>query len=245
VEAVAEICIRLDGLPLAIELAATHIRMLTLQVLLTRLKNRLDLLKEGPRDLPPRQQTLQGEIDWSHELLEEGERAIFRRLSVFPGGCTPDAAEAACLMAGEDLNIPQGLSSLAEKNLVRLADLNGEPRFRMLETIREYARERLAESGEVDAIEPRFAVYFLQFAEQVEPKLYGPEQRLWLERIEAEYDNLRATLAWLRARGARTDALRLAGALGWFWFRRGRFSEGPAKPSLLAPGRKPRTTWAG
>jgi predicted ATPase/DNA-binding SARP family transcriptional activator len=233
VEAVAEICIRLDGLPLAIELAATHIRVLTPQALLARLKNRLDLLKEGPRDLPARQQTLRGEIDWSHELLGEDERRIFRRLSVFPGGYMPDAAEAACLMEGEDLNIPQGLSSLAEKNLVKLTDLNGEPRFRMLETIREYARERLAESGEVDAIEPRFADYFLQFVEQAEPKLYGPEQKLWLDRIEAEYVNIRAALGWLRDQGARADALRLAGALGWFWFRRGRFSEGQYWLELL------------
>ena len=232
-EAVAEICVRLDGLPLAIELAATHIRVLTPQALLVRLKNRLELLKEGPRDLPARQQTLRGEIDWSHELLGEDERRMFRRLSVFPSGCTTDAAEAVCPMAGEELNIPQGLSSLAEKNLVKLTDLNGEPRFRMLETIREYARERLAESGEADNIERRFADYFLQFAEQAEPRLYGPEQELWFGRIEGEYDNIRAALAWLRDQGARADALRLAGALGWFWFRRGRFSEGQYWLELL------------
>ncbi len=232
-EAVAEICVRLDGLPLAIELAATHIRVLTPQALLVRLKSRLELLKEGPRDLPARQQTLRGEIDWSHDLLVEDERRIFRRLSVFPSGCTPDAAEAVCPIAGEGLNIPQGLSSLAEKNLVKLADLNGECRFRMMETIHEYARERLAESGEADKIERRFADYFLQFAEQAEPRLYGPEQELWFGRIEGEYDNIRAALAWLRDRGARADALRLAGALGWFWFRRGRFSEGQYWLELL------------
>jgi predicted ATPase/DNA-binding SARP family transcriptional activator len=226
VEAVAEICIRLDGLPLAIELAATHIRVLTPQALLARLRNRLELLREGPCDLPARQQTLRGEVDWSHELLGEDERRIFRRLSVFPGGCTQDAAEAVCLLAGEDLSIPQGLSSLAEKNLVKPADLDGEIHFRMLETIREYALERLAESGEQDIIEPRFTDYYLRFAEQAETRLYGPEQESWFKRIEGEYDNIRAALAWLRDRGTDPDALRLAGALGWFWFRRGRFSEG-------------------
>ncbi len=225
-ETVAEICLRLDGLPLAIELAAALIRTLAPQALLEGLKSRLDLLTEGPRDLPARQRTLRGEIEWSHDLLRDGERRVFRRLSVFPGGCTLDAAREVCLLAGEDMDIPPVLSSLAGKSLVSPADDGGEPRFRMLETIREYARERLAESGEADAVESRFAARALRFAEQSEPKLYGPEQTVWFGRIEAEYDNLRAALAWLRDRGERADGLRLAGSLGWFWFRRGRFSEG-------------------
>jgi predicted ATPase/DNA-binding SARP family transcriptional activator len=226
VEVVADICIRLDGLPLAIELAATHIRVLTPQTLLTKLKNRMNLLKGGPRDLPERQQTLRSEIDWSHELLEPGERRIFMRLSVFPAGCTLDAAEAVCRMAGKDPDVFSNLSSLAEKSLLRLVECNGESRFRMLETIREYAREQLEESGDLDAIETRFAAYFLRFAEQAEPELYGPDQMRWFDRIEEEYDNIRAALTWLYDRRDLVDGLRLAGALGWFWFRRARFSEG-------------------
>ena len=226
VEAVAEICIRLDGLPLAIELAATRIRVLTPQTLLTKLKNRLDLLKGGSLDLPKRQQTLRSEIDWSYELLEPEERRIFMRLSVFPSGCTLDAAEEVCSMVGEDLDILSSLSSLAEKSLVRLVEGTGGSRYRMLETIREYARERLEESGDLDAIEPRFARYFIRFAEQAEPDLYGPDQMQWFERIEDEYGNIRAALTWLYDRRELEAGLRLAGALGWFWFRRARFSEG-------------------
>ena len=226
VETVAEICIRLDGLPLAIELAAMHIRVLTPQALLTKLENRLNLLKRGPRDLPERQQTLRSEIDWSHELLNPEERRIFMRLSVFPVGCTLDAAEAVCRRAGEDPDIFSNLSSLTEKSLVRLVKGNVESRFRMLETIREYARERLGESCELDVLESQFASYFLRFAEQAEPGLYGPDQMLWFDRIEDEYDNIRAALTWLYKRRNLVDGLRLAGALGWFWFRRARFSEG-------------------
>jgi predicted ATPase/DNA-binding SARP family transcriptional activator len=226
VEVVAEICIRLDGLPLAIELAVTRIRVLTPQTLLTKLKNRLNLLKGGPHDLPERQQTLRSEIDWSHELLEPEERLIFMRLSVFPAGCTLDAAEAVCCMAGEDLDVFSNLSSLAEKSLIRLVEGSWESRFRMLETIREYAREKLEGNGELEALEPRFATHFIRFAEQAEPELYGPNQIQWFNRIEDEYGNIRAALAWLYERRELEDGLRLAGALGWFWFRRARFTEG-------------------
>ncbi|MCK5328738.1 MAG: AAA family ATPase, partial [Candidatus Latescibacteria bacterium] len=226
VDVVAEICTRLDGLPLAIELAATRIRMLTPQTLLSKLKNRLTLLKGGSRDLPERQQTLRSEIDWSHDLLEPGERRLFMRLSMFPVGCTLDAAEALCRRAGEDLDIFSNLSSLTEKSLIRLVEGNGESRFRMLETIREYAWEKLEESGELDALGPRFTAYFLRFAEQAEPELYGPDQMWWFDRIVDEYDNIRAALAWLYDRRDLVDGLRLVGALGWFWFRRARFAEG-------------------
>jgi predicted ATPase/DNA-binding SARP family transcriptional activator len=226
VEAVAETCIRLDGLPLAIELAATRIRVLTPKTLLTKLKSRLNLLKGGPRDLPERQQTLRSEIDWSFEMLEPEERRIFMRLSIFPAGCTLDAVKAVCPIAGEDLDIFSNLSSLAEKNLVRLVEVNGVSRYRMLETIREYARERLEESDDLHVIEPQFARYFLRFAEQSKPELYGPDQMQWFERIENEYGNIRAALTWLYDRRELEDGLRLAGALGWFWFRRARFSEG-------------------
>lgn len=226
IETVAEICIRLDGLPLAIELAAMHIKILTPRALLTKLKNRLNLLKGGPRDLPERQQTLRNEIDWSYDLLKPEERRIFMELSVFPVGCTLDAAEAVCFRTGGEPDIFSILSLLTEKSLVRLVESNGEPRFRMLETIREYARERLMGSGELDALESRFAAYFLQFAEQGEPELYGPDQIQWFERIEDEYGNIQRALSWLYDQRNLVDGLRLAGSLGWFWFRRARFSEG-------------------
>jgi predicted ATPase len=226
VETVAEICIRLDGLPLAIELAAIRVRVLSPQALLARLKSRLALLEDGPRDLPVRQRTLRGEIDWSYELLEEPERRIFRRVSVFPGGCTLQAAEQTCRLGEEELEVFPGLRSLVEKSLLNSVPAGDEPRFRMLETIRAYARERLEASGEGDPMERGFAAWSLELAEQAEPNLYGPDQQRWFARIEAEYDNLRAALAWMRDHGQQAEGLRLAGALGWFWFRRARFTEG-------------------
>jgi len=225
-EVVAEICRRLDGLPLAIELAVTHIGVLTPNILLAKLKSRMNLLKGGPRDLPARQQTLESEIDWSYDLLDAGQRRTFVQLSVFSDGCTLDAAETVCRMPGEDLDVFTNLSSLVEKSLIMLIEGNGESRFRMLETILEYARERLEESGDLDAVEERFAAYFLRFTEKAEPYLYGPEQLWWFDRIADEYGNIRAALAWLYDRRKLDDGLRFAGALGWFWFRRARFSEG-------------------
>jgi predicted ATPase len=226
IKTVAEICIRLDGLPLAIELAAMHIRMLTPRTLLMKLENMLNLLEGGPRDLSERQQTLRTEMDWSYELLKPGDQRIFMRLSVFPVGCTLDAAEEVCCFTGEELDIFSNLSSLTEKSLVRLVEGNGESRFRMLVTIHEYAHERLKESDHLNYLEQRFAAYFLQFAEQAEPELYGPDQMKWFDRIENEYDNIRAALTGLYNRRDLVDGLRLAGALGWFWFRKARFSEG-------------------
>lgn len=223
---VAQICVRLDGLPLAIELAATRIGALTLETLLSELQDRLDLLKGGPRDLPERQRALRSEIDWSHELLEPEERRLFRRLSVFPAGCTAEAASTVCRMAGEDLDVLAILSSLAEKSLLQSVEGSGVARFRMLGTIREYAREQLEESGELDTIEPQFAAHCLCFVEEAESELYGPDQMRWFLRIEEEYGNLREGLAWLYDRRELVDGLRLAGALGWFWFRRARFAEG-------------------
>jgi len=226
VEAVVEICSRLDGLPLAIELAATRVGVLTPQTLLTKLKNRLDLLSEGPVDLPKRQQALRSEIDWSCDLLGPEERRIFRRLAVFPAGCTLDAAEQVCPLAGEDPDVVSNLCSLAEKSLVRPVEGNGELRYCMLETIREYASERLTASGDLQAVEPRFVRYYLELTEHAAPRLYGPEQMQWFERIENEYGNIQAALAWLHERRRLEEGLRMAGALGWFWFRRARFSEG-------------------
>jgi predicted ATPase/DNA-binding SARP family transcriptional activator len=222
---VAAICARLDGIPLAIELAATHIKTRAPRDLLAALQSRLGLLQGGPRDLPTRQQTLRAEIDWSHQLLAGEERVLFRRASVFPGGCTQEASSRVCRAPGEELNVPAALVQLANKSLFRTRP-DGEGRFRMLETIREYARERLEESGETEAVETRFSSFFLDLAEKAEPGMFTRQQKAWFDRIEAEYDNLRAALSWMRDRRARIEGLRLAGALGWFWFRRARFSEG-------------------
>ena len=224
IKAVAAICARLDGIPLAIELAAAHVRTLAPRDLLTALRSRLSLLQDGPRDLPVRQQTLRGEIDWSHQLLLRDERLLFRRASVFPGGCTREAAESVCAAAGEIPDVQVVLSSLSRKSLLRAA-ADGEPRFGMLETIREYARERLSESGETEDVESRFSSYFLDLAEEAEPGMFTRDQKSWFDTLESEQGNLRAALAWMRDRGAWTEGLRLAGALGWFWFRRARFSE--------------------
>lgn len=223
VHVVAEICRRVDGLPLAIELAATYISVLTPQTLIKKLHNRLKLLKGGPVDTPQRQQTLRREIDWSHELLDSKQQAVFMRLSVFPSGCTLDAAEAVCPAEPE---VFTHLSSLVEKSLLRLVGFKGDSRYRMLETIRDYAGEKLKDSGEIDSTRRNFATHILQFAEQTESELYGPDQMEWFDRIDVEYGNIREALSLMRDRKAYGDGLRLAGALGWYWFRRGRFAEG-------------------
>ena len=181
--AVAEICVRLDGLPLAIELAAARIRLLTPQAMLARLESRLQLLTGGARDVPTRQQTLRGTIAWSYDLLDEGERALFRRLAVFAGGCTLEAAEAVCQSARDPLTgagqalaveVLDGLESLVGKSLMRPQEApGGESRFTMLETIREYALEKLGESGETAAVGRQHAVYYLGLAEEAQPKLRG------------------------------------------------------------------------
>jgi predicted ATPase/class 3 adenylate cyclase len=224
--AVAEICARLDGLPLAIELAAARVRLLSPQAMLTRLSNRLKLLKGGPRDLPTRQQTLRGTIDWSYDLLEEGEKKLFERLSVFSGGRTLEAIEEICDPEG-DLDALEGVESLLEKSLLRREEgVGGESRFVMLETVHEYAREKLEESGEAEAIKRAHAEYFLTLAEEAQPRLRTTEDREWLEHLEAEHDNLRAALSWALERGEAELALRLAGALGIFWYGHGHHGEG-------------------
>jgi len=224
--AVAEICARLDGLPLAIELAAARVRLLSPQAMLTRLGNRLKLLKGGPRDLPTRQQTLRGTIDWSYELLEEEEKTLFGRLSVFSGGRTLEAIEEICDPEGE-LDALEGVESLLEKSLLRREEgPNGESRFVMLETVHEYAREKLEESGEAEEIKRAHAEFFLALAEEAELELKGQDQLEWLERIEAEHDNFRAALSWSLERGDAELGLRLGGSLWWFWLVRGHLSEG-------------------
>jgi predicted ATPase/class 3 adenylate cyclase len=223
--AVTEICARLDGLPLAIELAAARTRMLPPQKILERLGNRFKLLKGGPRDLPTRQQTLRGTIDWSYELLEEEEKILFGRLSVFSGGRTLEAIEEICDPEGE-LETLEGVESLLEKSLLRQEEgVEREPRFVMLETVHEYAREKLQESGEEQEIKRAHAQYFLALAEEGESEVRGPEAAKWLERLEAEHDNMREALSWSLGQ-EKELGLRLAGALWRFWWLRSHYSEG-------------------
>src|SRR5215218_6842394 len=195
--AVAEICVRLDGLPLAIELAAARIRMLPPKALLARLDNRLKLLTGGARDLPVRQRTLRGTIEWSYDLLEESEKSLFARLSVFSGGRTLGAIEAVCDKEGDlPVDTFDGVSSLLEKSLLRQEEgAGGEPRFVMLETIHEFARGKLQDSGEAEEIKRAHAEYFLVLAEEANQGLKGVNQLEWLERLEAEHDNMRAALS--------------------------------------------------
>ena len=222
VGAVAEICRRLDGLPLAIELAAAWTRLLSPQVLLTRLEQRLPMLTGGGRDLPSRQKTIRDSIAWSFDLLSQNEQHLFRRLGVFVGGFTLDAAEA---VAGDSHGqaVLNGLARLMESSLLRRYEGGtGDPRFGMLETVREYGLERLAESGEEAVIRDRHAVWCLGLAEQYREG-EGPwvEDLGWLSRVEAEHDNVRAALAWLERTGDVEGLLRLAGATQPFWDVRG------------------------
>ena len=226
--AVAQICTRLDGLPLAIELAAARVRLLPTGTMLSRLEDRLGLLSGGPRDLPVRQQTLRGSLAWSYDLLTDGERALFRRLAVFVGGCTLEAAEAVCREDGcPATDVLDGLESLVRNSLLwQEEQADGEPRFAMLETTREYGLERLEASGEAAATRDRHARYYLEFAEAAEPELHGPRQLAWLNWLEREHANLRAALGWTRQNRETEVGLRLAGALSWFWLLRGYWSEG-------------------
>jgi len=230
--AIAEICIRLDGLPLAIELAAARVKVFTPQALLARLDHRLQVLTGGARDLPERQRTLRSTIAWSYELLPVEEQRLFRRLSVFVGGCTLGAVEAVSSAVGDsDVNVLEGMISLVDKSLLQQTGRDGEePRFTMLETIREYGLEALTASGEAPATRQAHAAYYLTLAEQAEPAFTGPQQLTWFDRLEREHDNLRAALSWLLERGSDGQSneltLRLAAALWNFWFIRGHVSEG-------------------
>ena len=226
--AVAEICVRLDGLPLAIELAAARIKMLPPRAMLQRLSSRLKLLTGGARDLPERQRTLRGAIEWSFALLDEGERTLFGRLAVFSGGRTLEAIEAICDAEGDlPVDTFDGVSSLVDKSLLRQEEgLNGEPRFVMLETVHEFARAKLQESAEAEEIKRTHALYFLTLAEEAYQELKGANQLGWLDRLEAEHDNMRAALSWALERKELEVALNLGGALWLFWFVRGYHSEG-------------------
>jgi predicted ATPase/class 3 adenylate cyclase len=222
---IAEICARLDGLPLAIELAAARIKVLPPAALLSRLERRLPLLTGGRRDAPERQRTLRDTIAWSYDLLAPEECELFRRLGVFVGGWTIEAAEAVANPEG-NLDVLGGLTSLVEMSLVRLDETESEPRFRMLETIREYAVDRLAEGGEDAAIRERHATFYLDFAEAAEPELVRANQVEWLDRLAADGPNITAALGWLLEQNRIDEGLRLSVAMRFFWLRRAPFGEG-------------------
>jgi predicted ATPase/DNA-binding SARP family transcriptional activator/DNA-binding CsgD family transcriptional regulator/Flp pilus assembly protein TadD len=226
---VGEVCRKLDGIPLAIELAAARMTVLAVDQVAERLENSLKLLTAGDRTADPRHQTLRATLEWSHELLDEPERILFRWLSVFAGGWTLEAAEGVC--SGEGIGrdeVLDLLSRLVEKSLVVVeAGEEGAPRFRMLEPVRQYGHERLEESAEARATRYRHATFFLELAEKADPKLEGPDQPRWLDRLDEEHDNIRAALSWLlqRADGAGM-ALRMCAALGEYWYLRGHIGEG-------------------
>jgi predicted ATPase/DNA-binding CsgD family transcriptional regulator len=230
--AIAEVCIRLDGLPLAIELAAARTRLLSPQALLARFAHRLDILTRGTRTLPARQQTLRATISWSYDLLAPQEQRLFRWLAVFAGGCTLQAAEAMAQAAGlAESAVLDGVSVLLENHLLRQEEQpDGEPRLFMLETIRAYGLEVLGSGVEAQASHEAHAAYYLALAEQAEPQLSGPQQLSWFERLEREHDNLRAALSWFLQQGSdgqsKELALRFSGALSQFWEIRGYVSEG-------------------
>jgi predicted ATPase/class 3 adenylate cyclase len=230
--AIAEICIRLDGLPLAIELAAARIKLLPPQALLTRLDQRLAVLTSGARDAPERHQKLHNTIEWSYHLLNEHEQRLFWRLSVFVGGCTLEAAEAVCTALGEGdaaRSVFDGVASLIDKSFLRQSEPEGqEPRLLMLETIREYGGERLNESSELEETRHAHAAYYLHLAEHIDPHLRSARQGVWLARLRAEHDNLRAALRWSIDHGEKEMTLRLGGALWYFWELCGPWSEGRA-----------------
>src|SRR6266568_2542733 len=231
--AIAEICAHLDGLPLAIELAAARSKLLPPQALLRRLSHRLELLTGGARDLPTRQQTLHNTLQWSYDLLTAEDQRLFRWFSIFVGGCTLEAAEAVCQggQGGGDQgsSVLDGIASLLDKSLVQQTEQEGgEPRLAMLETIREFGLACLERQGELEAARRAHADYFLEFAEQAEPHLFGPEQLLWFDRLERDLDNLLVILHAAMAGGAEEVelALCLASALQFFWAGRGYLREG-------------------
>jgi predicted ATPase len=242
--AVAEVIARLDGLPLAIELAATRTKVLTPQAMLPRLQQRLSILTAGARTLPERQRTLRDAIAWSYDLLEEAERRLFARLSVFAGGWTLESAEVVCDPADLGLNVLDGLASLVDKSLVRRTEslvrrtdpADAQPRFAMLETIREFGREQLRASGDFDGVLRRHGDHFLDLAVEAEPHLTAGDQGEWLDRCDRDHANIRAALQWAIEAGEVDRAQEAAGALWRFWQQRGHLAEGRRwLEALLAP----------
>jgi predicted ATPase/class 3 adenylate cyclase/Tfp pilus assembly protein PilF len=229
VPVVAHLCRQLDGIPLAIELAAARVRSLTVEEINSKLDNRFRLLTGGSRTALPRHQTLRALIDWSYDLLTLQEKSLLCRVSVFAGGWTLEAAEAVGI--GPDVEYGEVLDllmSLADKSLVVAEQEHGHTRYRLLETVRQYARDRLLEigEGESEAVRECHRNYFLAFAETAEPELLGPEQGEWLERLEAEHENLRSGLDWSLTEGNSTEGLRFCGALRRYWLMRGHYTEG-------------------
>ncbi|HJS17940.1 MAG TPA: DUF4062 domain-containing protein [Anaerolineales bacterium] len=218
--AIAEICHRLDGLPLAIELAAARIKMMTPHELLARLERRFDILRGGLRDLPVRQQALRSAIDWSYELLDDSAKKLFRRLSIFVGGWTLEAVEAVCNLNGDlGADIMDNMEALVDNNLLKQSQgTDGETRFGMLETIREYSQERLLESNELDQTRRQHAQYFLEFARRVEPLVRSRERVKFTRKMRQEFGNIRAILEWSCSTG---DNILIAQQMGitlaWFW----------------------------
>ena len=236
--AVAGICARLHGMPLAIELAAARIKLFTPEAILGRLEHQLGVLSAGSRDLPERQQTLRGAIAWSHDLLDEGQRRLFARLAVFVGGCNLEIAEIVCGPAADvGGEVLDGLASLADQSLVRVEEVDGETRFRQLDTIHEFAREQLVATGEAAEIERRHSAAFVDLAEATAPDLAGDRQRAALGRLERDHDNIRAVLDRATAAGDPSTAIRVGFAMWRYWQKRGHLVE--ARRRLDAIAREP------
>jgi non-specific serine/threonine protein kinase len=224
---VAQVCYRLDGIPLALELAAARTKVLSVEQIAERLDDCFGLLVAGGRTALPRHKTLHATMDWSHELLQEEERVLFRRLSVFAGGFSIEAAESVC--AGEEIERAEVLeifSHLVDKSLIVAREAGGEERYRLLETIRKYGQEKLSESGEAEQVREQHAGYYAALAEEAEPELKGERQVAWLERFELDHDNLRAAISWSLEQGKLQGAAQLGWALWLFWWIRGHFAEG-------------------
>lgn len=224
---VADIVRQLDGIPLAIEFAAARVRALSVEQIAARLGDRLGLRAGSTRGSLPRHETLRATLDWSHDLLSDAERAVLRRLGVFVGGATLEATEAICAGAGvASAEILDVLTRLVDKSLVTTEEGERAFRYRLLETVREYALERLADGGETDETRRCHRDYFLDAAERAEPQLHGPDQVAWLDRLEADHDNLRAALKWSLGQAGDHGGVRLAGAQWWYWAVRGHLIEG-------------------
>lgn len=246
--AIAQICQRLDGIPLALELAAARIKLLKVEQIAARLDDRFRLLTGGGRTAMPRHQTLRAAIDWSYELLAEPERVLLRRLAVFAGGWTLEAAETVTtappavnrnqsklntdsnVLATDVLDL---LAHLADRSMIVVDDSGEEARYHLLETIRQYAREKLLESGEAEEVRDQHLEFFVTVAEKAEPKLYGAEPAKWLGQLDTEHDNLRAAIEWAIEGGRVELGLRLAVALSWFWFMRVYYTEGQERIGAL------------
>jgi len=226
--AVVQVCRRLDGIPLAIELAAARVNVLSVEDLAAKLDDRFVLLTGGSRTALPRQQTLRAAMDWSYDLLPENERALLRLLSVFAGGWTLDAAEAVCSVGAiTQSDVLALLGRLVDKSLVLTDTRHGSARYRLLETVRQYARDRLVESGDAAGARRRHRDWYGAVAEQGSTMVRGPQQKIWIERLEAEHDNFRAALEWSAVDPGGAEAgLRLAASLTWFWFIGGHWREG-------------------